>query len=296
MCLCLCLRLCLCVCVCVCFTPPPFPSPPSLSPPLHLQHLQQTLLAQHLIPSHEEARDLLINISNCPSRDGWQTAWQVLSHAHNPHQLLQFTSVEQFYLLPRGAPPQQQPLRTHVIATLMESIVHMLSSFLYNLAPELSLGRRPAYLLTMMANALLPEDLPDAWRGTLKQLWEQTRHLMHVLVTMMAGLQHRAGGMGVAGAGGVNSGVSGAGSGASAAAASAAVLGSPEALLGRLGNLLTAFHDARRLLWPYGEDEEEQIGEGEGGGVGATQGVGGQPLVMLLQVDCGLFVYVYVYV
>lgn len=34
-----------------------------------------------------------------------------------------------------------------LLQVLMQSVVQMLSSFLYNLAPESSLGRRPAYLV-----------------------------------------------------------------------------------------------------------------------------------------------------
>lgn len=163
------------------------------------RHPTQLLLQRGLVPTGDEARDVLISMARAPCRDGWQTAWQVLTHTHSAQQLAQLTSVEPFYLLPRGMPPAQPALKRRVVEVrdlllvtalhrqrvvvgvtaakshsplcpppryatrnckhvqitsqiLMQSVVQMLSSFLYNLAPESSLGRRPAYLVRCAKN------------------------------------------------------------------------------------------------------------------------------------------------
>lgn len=80
-----------------------------------LDLLPQLLLEQGLVPTGDEARDMLTSMARAPVRDGWQTAWQVLSHAHSAQQLAQLTSVEPFYLLPRGVPPTQPARKQHVV-------------------------------------------------------------------------------------------------------------------------------------------------------------------------------------
>lgn len=81
------------------------------TPPSH----PQLLLEQGLVPTGDEARDVLTSMARAPSREGWQTAWQVLSHTHSAQQLAQLTSVEPFYLLPRGVPPAQAELKRRVV-------------------------------------------------------------------------------------------------------------------------------------------------------------------------------------
>lgn len=121
---------------------------------------------------------------------------------------------------------------------VLQSVSQMLDSFLYQLSPtdNKCLGRRPAYLLTLVANAVpssqanlsssgggggrvqQPMQVLGAWRTRLLAQWDQAGGLMGVIER--EGLD----------------GPSTAGSGPS--------------IVARLGNLLTAFHDARRLLWP----------------------------------------------